>query len=175
MLATFLLAAIAAVAPPDAETGIVTFRPPSSSLAVAMVEVERGQELSVQLSNAAPANVEFVRYDSERSVLVCRNRTQVSMRTQLAEISPQRINAVRVVEHHKQPRDVLLGVFAGAISGATLGYLAGGSLHDEDGTLDNTAGAAAGMLLGSITGFVLGLALPDGKRTERVVWVRERK
>lgn len=165
---------VAASSPPDTETGSLTFRPRSSSLAAAMAEVKSGRELAVLLTDAPPASVEFVRFDEERSVLVYRDRKRNSTKVgRLEDMPSQRIEAVRLVETHKHPGHAVLGLIGGAIFGATLGYLAGASDGDRDEGLEDTAAAGGGMLLGSVTGLILGLTLPDGKRTEKLVWQRE--
>jgi len=175
-----LLLAVAAAAsepalrqPSDGESASLTYRPASSStLASALAEFKNGRELEIRTLDAAPATVEFFGYDTDRNVLLYRERVPFAREETRGGFDYEQIDEVRLVERHKSAGDVLLGLAGGVVIGGMVGYMLSQSTKPDD-FYAGMAGGQIGAFLGGITGIVVGVALPGRKVSETVVWRRE--
>jgi hypothetical protein len=164
---------ISAGEPSTSESGSLIWRPANSAtLASALAGFRNGRELEIRMMDAAPTSVEFVGYDTDRDVLMYRDRVPFAREETRGGFDYEQIDEVRLVERHKSAGDILLGLVGGVIIGGTVGYMISQSTHPED-FYGGMTGGQVGAFFGGITGVVVGAALPGRKVSETVLWQRE--
>ena len=159
----------------DAADTPVTAGPESNrlagaSLAAAMAEMSRDSRLEIRLSDAPPMDVEFVRYDAEREVLIYRQRTSHAIRDEVGEVRRDRIEEIRPYELGSSGGTG--GMLLGLLAGAAIGVAVGSASDDFDTGVAELAGGLGGMCVGSVLGYIVGSAAGSKKHRGPVVWER---
>ena len=174
LLATFFppRALLAPPAPLPSESGAVSLRPATgATLAAVMADMSRGREMEIRLTDAPPVDVEFVRYDVDRDILVYRKREPRTLRNTVVEVKPEQIDRIRLLDSAPNEGAVAGGMLVGMLLGATIGA----SLGSSDGISSLVSvplGGLTGMCLGSVVGYITGSAVASSRHPGQVIWGR---